>query len=303
MQCIQRLCEYTNVIPLIAKADLLSPSEIASLKHSFSGNRRPFLFGDSFAFAVSSAKSNDDDNMDASVLMSPDYVQPLIRSELDLLVAKLFDRDNLAWMRHSTAKKLAQVQPELPLPRAVQLFNNNNNNNNNNNSNNNNNNGYEQISHVRLASWAEDLQRSLQNERERYSALARGRLTDIEQCSSSSLVRRPFNNGSSSSLSSSSSSYSSSLDVYKANMPTIISPQDPLGVVYWTDDLRRRGWATTIGFGIVGGLALLFNANFNAKISPSSGPSSAAVPAGVGVRHHGLLIIGVVLLLVLLGVF
>lgn len=290
------------MIPVISKADLLSPSEIASLRQAFRGEVhdapvKPFLFGDwndglQLPFAVSSAKSSDDDNMDASILMSPDYVQPLVTSELEILVGKLFDHDNLAWMRHSTAKKLAQVRPDLPLLRQPRAGNNNllgmagaldaqmslegyslarva---------------GYTRQEDIRLAKWASDLQRSLQNERERYSALARGEraiwLTErLNECVvDGSLV--PIRSGS---LSSSSSSWENKA-VQKfypptatpaANLPAIISPQDPLGVVRWTDDLYRRGWTIVqivSSFGIVGGLALLLANSTSAQQSP--GPSS-----------------------------
>ncbi|ODH36230.1 hypothetical protein ACO22_02836 [Paracoccidioides brasiliensis] len=141
--CIRKLSTYANVIPLIAKADLLSETEIQQLKRSFlsqaqEADVRPFLFGDftaaregdeaaattttaktttttttspSLPFAVSSANSHDDDNMDASLLMSPEYVQPLFPSELNLLIENLFDRDNLSWLRHLATKKLIQSFP------------------------------------------------------------------------------------------------------------------------------------------------------------------------------------------------
>lgn len=56
-------------------------------------------------YAVTSAVSNDEDNMDASVLMSPDYVQPLVNSDLDFLVSRIFDPEGAAWLRHSAARK------------------------------------------------------------------------------------------------------------------------------------------------------------------------------------------------------
>ncbi|OJD22557.1 hypothetical protein ACJ73_06094 [Blastomyces percursus] len=227
ISCIQKLSKVANVIPLISKADLLSETQIHSLKRSFHSQARgagvrPFLFGDlsgsiddeeaipSLPFAVSSANSNDNDTMDASLLMSPDYVQPLAPSELNLLLEKLFDRDNVAWLRHLAAKKLIQscdshtisptrhpqvysapkaggitsnpsqfssplssVSPSqvlVPYPGADS--------------------GgplsytmsrvadhtqrEEHLAQIRLAKWASDLQQSLQNERERYESLARG---------------------------------------------------------------------------------------------------------------------------------
>ncbi|EEH11149.1 heat shock protein [Histoplasma capsulatum G186AR] len=226
ISCIQKLSKVANVIPLISKADLLSKSQIQSLKRSFhsqarDGGVQPFLFGDlagsigdeetipALPFAVSSANSNEDDTMDASLLMSPDYMQPLAPSELNLLLGKLFDRDNIAWLRHLAAKKLIQacdlhvisparqhlqgslisrpagitsnpsqstsalssVSPSQVLVPYPGVDN-----------------GppsylmsrvadhtqrEEHLAQIRLAKWASDLQQSLQNERERYESLAR----------------------------------------------------------------------------------------------------------------------------------
>lgn len=305
--CMKRLCDFTNVIPVIPKSDLLSQDQIATLKSSFqkqtqAAGCRPFLFGNpspgetgtlgnQVPFAVSSAKSSDDDIMDASTLMSPDYVQPLVASELSLLVQNLFDRDHLAWMRHSAGKKLVQRQHEPPViqplpqntpssfgsptlsglaysnpsvsssgfvsPQGGAL-------------------DYtlariadhtqreENLAQVRLVKWAADLQQSLQNERERYAAMARGDravwLTErLSECVvDGSLVPIAQTPG------------FSGLDMSpgKAKAPngrdieyriSKLSPHDPLGVVWWTDDLKERGWVLfqiVGGFGMVGGLAL-----------------------------------------------
>jgi hypothetical protein len=59
-------------------------------------------------FAVSSALSEDAETMDASVLMSSDYVQPLVSSDLTRLVDQLFDPDNAQWLRHCAVKKFIQ---------------------------------------------------------------------------------------------------------------------------------------------------------------------------------------------------
>ncbi|XHF99102.1 hypothetical protein AWENTII_002611 [Aspergillus wentii] len=317
IECIRKLCDLTNVIPVISKADLLLPGQVAALKASFhkhaqAASIKPFLFGDlglggidgidpRLPFAVSSAASSDDDVMDASTLMSPDYVQPLVPSELGLLVEKMFDRDNLAWMRHSAAKKLTQRQrgqprqrrqsthsaprslsqssmsglgsplpsvcssdgivslasgcsPSYTIARIADYTQ-----------------SEEKLAQVHLAKWASDLQRSLQNERERYAAMTRGdravwlteRLGEcvvdgslvpitqtpgfcgLHQAPSDKtgggfLVRTPDGQG---------------IEYHLAKL----SPHDPLGVVWWTDDVKRRGWTIVqiVGsFGVVGGLAL-----------------------------------------------
>lgn len=46
--------------------------------------------------------------MDASLLMSPDYVAPLVGSELEELVRHVFDPDNISWLKHASAKKYLQ---------------------------------------------------------------------------------------------------------------------------------------------------------------------------------------------------
>ncbi|GIK00602.1 hypothetical protein Aspvir_004629 [Aspergillus viridinutans] len=316
IECIRKLCDWTNVIPLISKSDLLTPDQIATLKSSFHtkaqmASIKPFHFGDATSvaadgssshspFAVSSAKVDDEDIMDASTLMSPDYVQPLAPSELSLLVQKLFDLDNMAWIRHSAAKKLVQRQhyqgqqwavtrhstncfdgqstvsrstssvlstsylegitsppsgrfPSYTMARLSDYTQ-----------------REEKMARVQLAKWASDLQRSLQNERERYAALARGEravwLTErLGECVvDGSLVpitktpgfcglRLPTENAGG-------RLFVRTQDGRKTEYRiTSISPHDPLGIVWWSDDLKQRGWAIVqiVGsLGVVGGLAL-----------------------------------------------
>ena len=122
---MQRLSAITNVIPVIAKSDTLSSTELIAVKTSIlarlqTTSVKPFFFGhavddallavqelslqqpsslvqfESVAasgttehsfpvpthpYAISSQLGSDTDNMDASLLMSSDYVQPsLIRN-------------------------------------------------------------------------------------------------------------------------------------------------------------------------------------------------------------------------------
>ncbi|KAF2271036.1 hypothetical protein CC78DRAFT_527985 [Lojkania enalia] len=152
VEYMQRLSALTNVIPIIAKSDTLSPSDIVAIKTSIlarlqTTSIKPFLFGNALddallavqglpittspsipfpwsdsgatapefhqypfhipthPYAVSSTAGPDVDTMDASLLMSPDYVQPLYPSELATLVNLVFDADSIAWLRHSAAKK------------------------------------------------------------------------------------------------------------------------------------------------------------------------------------------------------
>lgn len=223
---IRQLSEFCNVIPLLAKTDLLSNEDIKSLKKQFNARVeeigvQPFTFGQKFwdypsqgaplsPHAVSSAKSSDADNMDASLLMSPDYVQPLVCSELQILLDQIMDRDAISWLRYSSSKKALKWRAKNPQPiafpvqesatspsaRSVSRFSTTSiastlsspsasqvlvpypgsdslaS-------------GFtmarvtdhtqreEKMAQIRLAKWATDLQQSLRNERERYEALAR----------------------------------------------------------------------------------------------------------------------------------
>lgn len=313
VECIRKLCELSNVIPIVSKADTLTPGQINTLKHRFHDQAReagikPFLFGESSndldgfesqpPYAVSSEKALDTETMDASTLMSPDYVQPLVRSELDTLVHRLFDLDNIAWMRHSAAKKLIQqrmgsfsMPQSIPLPNlqpdamggstfASSSWPSASGTSNSTGSPP----GYtmariadytrleERMAQVRLAQWATDLQRSLQNERDRYTSLARGEravwLTErLGECvvdgSLVPLSQTPGFCGLYSSVGEKAPggfqvlrSHGGSESVYRC---AGLSPNDPLGVVGWIDELGHRSWVLVqiVGsVGVVGGLAL-----------------------------------------------
>ncbi|KAL4927801.1 uncharacterized protein BDV17DRAFT_282444 [Aspergillus undulatus] len=290
MECISKLNGWSNVIPLIAKSDLLTVDQIANLKDAYNEKARAaslkplHLFGvassdlDEPPFTVSSAKSNDDSIMEASTLMSPDYVQPLVVSDLGPLVHSLFDRETMAWLRHSAAKKLSRRQrevlsrrqhysqdsalslstqyglaPSYAMARVSDYSRNE-----------------EKRAQIQLAKWASGLQQSLQNERERYAALARGeravwlteRLGDcVVDGSLVPITQTPGFCG----LSAPSLEANGGVLVRTENGQSVqyhignISPLDPLGVVRWSEDLKQSGWALVqiVGsFGVVGGLAL-----------------------------------------------
>ncbi|KAI9849664.1 MAG: hypothetical protein M1837_002789 [Sclerophora amabilis] len=331
MEYCRRLSCLTNVIPIIAKAESQSSEAIASSKIAFlnemrQANVRPFLFERSLEdalktdrpcppFAISCATANDSEMMDASLLMSPDYVQPLIPTELQALVERVFERDSISWLRHSAANKFLHWRNTSPwsltsmrspgrsestgtsssagidtstvisapqhssrrsrstpyydptltyaLARVTDHTQ-----------------REERLAQVRLAKWADDLQRSLHNERYRYEALARGehaqwlkekvgeRLIDgtltlsaIEE--SMALVRH----SSRPDLSPGSSGKDTSLS-YPGH-GTGFNTRDPLGLLDLNDKLWQRGWTTVkiVGsFGVIGGLAVLF--------ARSWGPSS-----------------------------
>ena len=295
---LQRLATLTNVIPLIAKSDTLSLEETESLRRSTferlqHADIRPFAFdGDvtiaSHPYTVCAALSDDNDNMDASILMSPEYVQPLIPSELADLVQRVFEQDNIAYMRHLAARKLVRAQDpkaltiSYPLQRpttnhvsgrpltsltstayspnssqAMVAYTN----------------GMspyaqariadhtqqeEKLAQIRLARWAGELQRSLQNERARYEAISRGEravwLTEkIGECIyDGSLVRVQ---DLSPAARTETGSESTRLEITRlSGHRGLLDPGDPLGLLRWNEVLKRKGW---IAFQVVGSVGIL----------------------------------------------
>jgi hypothetical protein len=301
---MRRLAQFTNVVPLISKADTLSPEDVSSLKQLVldkagdagiplflpvhlppKSDESDYTKGQA-PFAVSSADTADHETMDASVLMSSEYMQPLAQSELSSLIEHVFDRDNIAWLRHSAAKKLIQFHhlhptsaahqsdaassiPSLPPPRPRSsrpgAFGPG---------------GYtlarvadhaqreEQLAQVRLAKWASDLQRSLQNERHRYESLARSEravwLTErLSECVVDGtlipLSETPgflgFQSGGNGGILTVRGKEGRRVRYRVAET----NPHDPLGLIRWNDELRRRGWilVRVVGsVGVVGGLAM-----------------------------------------------
>ena len=295
---LQRLAVLTNVVPLIAKSDTLSPEQTEALRHSTlerlqHADIRPFIFGGEAAIAshpytVCAAPSNDNDNMDASMLMSPEYVQPLVPSDLAHLVQQVFDHDNITYMRHLAARKLVRAQSSKALTvsslfprttsnlmhshppatitstssspntsRALLSYTS----------------GIspytqariadhtqqeEKLAQIRLARWAGDLQRSLQNERARYEAISRGErvvwLTEkVGECiSDGSLV--PVQK------SSLAARTEHGLEATKLGLPKLsghrglLDPGDPLGLVRWNEVMKRKGW---VAFQVVGSVGIL----------------------------------------------
>lgn len=292
---LHHLAAITNVIPLIAKADNQSVEEtemlrrsIDKLQHSQIGFFTSKSDTPTQAYTVCSATADDDETMDASTLMSPEYIQPLIPSELAALVKQVFNPDNMACLRHLAAKKLVQAQGSkifsIPVPfsrstsnpfydrptasptsptfspnasrtmvsyaRAISPY------------------AHarlsdhtqqeERLAQIRLAKWAGDLQKSLQNERARYEAIARGEravwLTERldETVNEGALVptERSMPNA----------------EPLKGTIPTnsdvgrgvghrgLLDAGDPLGLLRWNEVMKRRGW---IAFQILGSVGIL----------------------------------------------
>jgi hypothetical protein len=296
---IQRLSEIANVVPLIAKTDTLSGEDIAELKKSGASlstalPQLPVLESNelqkrvctaSSPYTISSANGPDTETMDASLLMSPEYVQPLVPSELVLLIEQIFDADVVAYLRYTAAKKLITwhaTHPRLlhtPSPSAMSahpstltsplqtsltdsgvlvpfgsdlsLTTSN---------------SYalakvadhsqreERLAQVRLSKWASDLQISLQRERERYEKLARGERAFwlIER------MGEEIRDGQVLPIARSQALVKNGLDKPVLFEVPIYAMHDPLGLLRWKEAMRTRGWIALqlVGsFGVVGGLA------------------------------------------------
>jgi hypothetical protein len=84
-------------LPIVASSNPQSNSASEPTQYPFNIPTYPY--------AISTNPGQDMENMDASLLMSPDYVQPLLPSELAALVDQVFDPENISWLRHSSARK------------------------------------------------------------------------------------------------------------------------------------------------------------------------------------------------------
>ena len=130
---LQRLSTITNVVAVVGKSDLLPVDSLdtsgPALRHELRARNiktfvpKPAHQTDSeapYPFFISSAISDDDDNMDASLLMSPDYTAPLVPSDLPLLISSVFDPSTASHLRHLAARKFIQwrhtVATNSPLP-------------------------------------------------------------------------------------------------------------------------------------------------------------------------------------------
>ncbi|ODA80482.1 hypothetical protein RJ55_03440 [Drechmeria coniospora] len=107
----------TNVIPLLARVDELGHGEIPSSKH-----RLKTCLGDTYSacfsftspgsaqdlsdmYAVSSDTRDSHETMEASILMSSSYLPPLVPTELQPLVERIFSLEGSSLLRHSAAVK------------------------------------------------------------------------------------------------------------------------------------------------------------------------------------------------------
>ena len=126
---VRELATRTNLVPLIARADSSNAQDLQAhrekIRSVLSGiNADWYSMVDISAeaagfpvfdatpghsrlepFAISSAMADDADNMDASLLMASDYLQPLVPSDLTYFLDRFMSASNIARMRHSSAKK------------------------------------------------------------------------------------------------------------------------------------------------------------------------------------------------------
>ncbi|KAI9749468.1 MAG: hypothetical protein M4579_006858 [Chaenotheca gracillima] len=338
VEFFRRLSTLTNVIPIIAKTDTQSPETTTSLKHTLlkelqHANIQPFLFGrpldevlrsddPSPPYAISCATTSDADNMDASLLMSPDYMQPLLPTELQTLVERVFDQDSIAWLRHAAALKFIQWRNRSTPPLSQNPYISNNHPGSQYNSSHmisgpaspsttsftspsssyalarvaDHTQREEHLAQIRLARWADDLQRGLANERRRYEALARGEhalwlqgrigdhlldgtlsLSAMEE--SMALVHQRGSGNHSHPAPPSSTDWPTSPSAHTSGLSgpltkqspshfrgsSLLDPRDPLGLLDWNDKFWRRGWVAVkiVGtFGVMGGLFVWFARGF-----------------------------------------
>ena len=214
IEFIRQLSSLTNIIPLLAKADTLPSADLDHIRASVSEelcnaelqlfNIRPQTPNSSLLHTVCSSPSKDLENMDASLLMQSDYIQPLHPSELPDLVNQLFSKHTIQQLKYFAAKRIIQnrnapqisaltpsplrttLTPSYPRSSTAPLPNE----------------SFssvsqaliarpagtmtyaqaavtdhtlreERLARVHLANWAANLQRSLQNERAKYEAIAK----------------------------------------------------------------------------------------------------------------------------------
>ncbi|KAG6100883.1 hypothetical protein E4U30_003572 [Claviceps sp. LM220 group G6] len=117
IECMKKLQQKTNVIPLLALADYIPIEKLGATKQQISQQLKLadincFAFSQPnsdlespLVYAVSSVTRLDYDTIDASILMASDYQPPLLRTDLDSLVTDIMSVDGSSWLRHSAASR------------------------------------------------------------------------------------------------------------------------------------------------------------------------------------------------------
>ncbi|KAI1348640.1 Septin-domain-containing protein [Xylaria sp. FL0043] len=269
LEYIRRLVPLTNVIPILNRAELLSEEQTAACKQEITGQLRGagvqlFTFtptaaqgkhAPSIPYTASSATASDHDVMDASLLMNPDYVQPLIPTDLAFLVERMFSLDGASWLRHSAARKYIQwreltprrprdlyrpLAPPAPLSLVRRVHPQQG----------------DGMARVRVADWATELQRGLTSERLQYENLSRGEqavwLTEKlhEYMQDGTLVvasgtRAAKNRG------------RRDARCRRDAASKTEQHQDPLGLLQVAADLKAKGWMAVEVLGSLGMVSLV----------------------------------------------
>lgn len=313
IEYLRRLSHLTNIIPLISRADNLSVEQLSSLKENILSELQVnnirlinftidpeniFESHPTAPYAISTNPSKDEETMDASLLMSSDYVQPLLPSELSYLVTQVFSRDNISWLRHSAAKKFVQWRASEPVSMPQSLYRPLNQSQSLVSSSSqiltapvgattsyalaritDHTQREERFAQVRLANWAADLQRSLQNERLRFESLARSEravwLTErLGECVQDGTIV-PLSQARQSSLTNDTGAlvkqgtYSRKKRDGNRSYRDGVNPHDPLGLLQLNEEMKRRAWFALQlvgGFGFFGGLAYWFTRGYSGEI-------------------------------------
>jgi hypothetical protein len=300
------LNDLSNVIALVARSDLLTVNEQQTIKEAvpstLSALPRLPPFGmppsdECIAYApytITSVNGPDLDTMDASLLMSSEYIQPLLPSELNILISNLFELDTVAYLKHTAAKKLLSwhaahpkltrvrspstapslhnstlASPQLTslstsgvlIPQGSELSLNTSN-------------SYalarvadhsqreERLAQIRLSRWASELQLSLQRERERYERLARSdrALWLLQKMGEEVQDGRVV-------AADGTHAVVRREDAEKVPgfngraREHVYETHDPLGLLAWRHSMRNKGWMAlqVVGSaGVVGGLAFFW---------------------------------------------
>ena len=253
-------------------------------------------------YTTCSAPSHDDDDMDASLLVSPDYVQPLLPSELTLLIEQFFEKDNISYLKHSAAKKLLNLRSlghntsQLGLtPKSGSLLKINTP-------------GLmpppltsssmmsswsdlgtlqspaspyvqarildhiqreETLAQIHLAKWAGELQRRLHAERQQFEGVAQNEqltwLSDkMDECQGKELARTDDPG----SVKNGNLATPRMARKKSHSVDSLTDPGDPLGLIRWQGKMRRRGWMALQlvgGLGIIGAMAVWAWRTWNAS--------------------------------------
>lgn len=245
IEAMRSLQSKTNVIPLLARSDELDYEAVELAKDRIRQQIEEqglecFSFCDHNTdtepldiLAVSSATKSDYEVMDASVLMSSGYVQPLIATDLERLVRHVFSVDGSAWLRHAASQKCIQwrresaqglhfemalthrdpakcaLSPVLTINPFVQR---------------------QRWSRIEVSNWAQGLRRSLEVERCQYAQAQRAVVEAHRRTPSRDLAKRRKEE-----LLSPRQGWADTRN---------LTHQDPLGLLYIGSTLRRNGRLT-----------------------------------------------------------